>query len=783
MKIKTKINIILIGGFLIIGLIVAGVIYFYGGSKLTAQGITAISGLTEVKAAQIRTFLNGEKEVALSLASSSVFRQFLKTPKNSPDYQNQKEVSAQRVNRSMGTVGQIKNITIIGSNGEALITTNPERFKGDFSKDLCFVEGKKGVYIENIEKEEGEGGGVFYDVTAPINDDTTKELLGVILLEMKVDNLYATVGSTIAMTKTGEYFLIDSNYNLISPSRFLTTKDVLTKKIETQNTKDCFSPKSMVDVDEDDATEHILEDSAKQYIDYRGVTIVGRHHHIPETGWCLIVKEDLSEVLAPNNKLILIIGLTLLAVIIASFPISYLLSSIALKSLLVLQKNVREVAAGDLNQKIAIDTKDEIGDFSRAFNKMVESVKKIKEESDKEARDFINAYQNQRLTFELQQKAIVNILEDTEAEKTKVSALLSGIGEGVVATDINTDVIFINKSAEDMLGWKQEEVFGKSLYKFLKVYDEKDKPLSDEHRPFFVALKTGNKVFSSIVKNYFYSKKNGEKFPVSISVTPILLNDKLIGAINVFRDITHEKEVDKAKTEFVSLASHQLRTPLSAINWYTEMLLAGDAGKITKDQKQYLEEVYRSNKRMVELVNSLLNVSRIDLGTFAINPEPCDMSDVAKSILMELTPMIKTKKMKIEEFYDKSVGKINVDQKLIRIIFQNLLSNALKYTPEGGKVSVSIAKQGDNALIKVQDTGYGIPKKDQIRIFEKLFRADNIREKETDGTGLGLYIIKSILEQSGGKISFESEENKGTTFFVTIPLSGMKQKEGTKDLS
>jgi len=226
-----------------------------------------------------------------------------------------------------------------------------------------------------------------------------------------------------------------------------------------------------------------------------------------------------------------------------------------------------------------------------------------------------------------------------------------------------------------------------------------------------------------------------------------------------------------------------LRTPLSAVNWYTEMLLAGDAGKINKTQKQYLKEVYNSNKRMVELVNALLNVSRIDLGTFAIHPELCDIKKIADSVLSELTHAIEAKKMKIKKSYDKKLPKMNVDQKLIRIIFQNLLTNAIKYTPEGGKVFVSIEKQNDDALIKVSDTGYGIPKKDQPKIFEKLFRSDNIRSKETDGTGLGLYIIKSILEYSGGKISFESEENKGTTFFVTIPLSGMKAKEGNNDLS
>ena len=128
------------------------------------------------------------------------------------------------------------------------------------------------------------------------------------------------------------------------------------------------------------------------------------------------------------------------------------------------------------------------------------------------------------------------------------------------------------------------------------------------------------------------------------------------------------------------------------------------------------------------------------------------------------------------------MGKINVDPNLIRIVFQNLISNSVKYTPQNGTIVVSLKKEGDNVLISVSDTGYGIPLNQQSKIFKKFFRADNVVDKETDGTGLGLYIIKEIVEKSGGKIWFSSKENQGSTFFVSIPLSGMKKKEGAKNL-
>jgi len=185
---------------------------------------------------------------------------------------------------------------------------------------------------------------------------------------------------------------------------------------------------------------------------------------------------------------------------------------------------------------------------------------------------------------------------------------------------------------------------------------------------------------------------------------------------------------------------------------------------------------------MVGLVNAILNVSRIELGTLAIEPKPTDFRKVADSVVDELSPHIKNKKLNIEKSYDKNLPIINADLQLIRIVFQNLLSNSVKYTPNGGVISLTIAEKKPNLLITVSDTGCGIPGQQQSKIFTKLFRADNVREKETDGTGLGLYIVKSVVEQSGGKIWFESKEDRGTTFYFTIPLEGMKKKDGTRGL-
>jgi PAS domain S-box-containing protein len=257
---------------------------------------------------------------------------------------------------------------------------------------------------------------------------------------------------------------------------------------------------------------------------------------------------------------------------------------------------------------------------------------------------------------------------------------------------------------------------------------------------------------------------------------------KIVG-VNI--DITDEKEIDKAKSEFVSLASHQLRTPLTAVNWYTEMLLMGDGGKISEEQKSYLEEIHSSNRHMVDLVNSLLNVSRIELGSLMIDPDNIDLVVLTNEIIKRHRIIIDSKKIKFSSKFSKKLpNKFLADKKLLGIIFQNVLSNAINYTPDKGSIflSIDVDDKIKNIVFKVSDTGYGIPKGQQDKIFDKLFRADNARKIDTNGTGLGLYIIKSIVDKSGGKIWFESSEGKGSTFYVSLPIKGMKRIRGSKSL-
>lgn len=350
--------------------------------------------------------------------------------------------------------------------------------------------------------------------------------------------------------------------------------------------------------------------------------------------------------------------------------------------------------------------------------------------------------------------------------------------DAIYAIDLEGIITSWNPGAEKLFGYTEEDMYGRSS---LVLFPE-DK--TSEFSEIIKKLSQGKRVSTLSTKRL---KKNGKEIDVSVSDSPVKeQGGKVVGISVIARDITKEMQIDQAKTEFVSLASHQLRTPLSAINWYAEMLLAGDAGKINKDQKEYLNEIYHGNQRMVELVNALLNVSRLDLGTFEINPKSVKICEVVDDVADEMEHSIKEKNQKLLNLCPVTCPELKADPKLIRIVIQNLLSNAIKYTPKGGKISVTVQyqpkKPKETFVIKVSDTGYGIPLSQQDKIFTKLFRADNVRTKDTEGTGLGLYIIKSIMDEAGGKISFVSKENKGTTFIVTLPATGMKKKVGTKSI-
>lgn len=354
-------------------------------------------------------------------------------------------------------------------------------------------------------------------------------------------------------------------------------------------------------------------------------------------------------------------------------------------------------------------------------------------------------------------------------------AMLENIGDGVVGINDKGEIIYINLAICNLTGWSHEELIGKPFLHTFILETEDGKEVDVVNRPIRNAMYNNQKVESN---KYYLRRKNGSRFAVSVTATPVSLFEQIIGGVTVTRDITREREIDKMKTEFISLASHQLRTPLSSMKWFSEMLLDGDAGQISDEQKDIVESIYVSNERMIQLVNTLLNISRIESGRIIIDPKPTDLGKLVKEVVDGLKNRVEEKKQVVNFHIPEPLPTINIDPELIRHVYMNLLTNALKYSGEGGKIDIQITKSGNEIISKIHDNGMGIPADEQDKVFSKFFRGKNVVKVETDGSGLGLYLVYTIVQSSGGKIWFESEEGKGTEFTFVLPLAGTKPKQG-----
>jgi PAS domain S-box-containing protein len=359
--------------------------------------------------------------------------------------------------------------------------------------------------------------------------------------------------------------------------------------------------------------------------------------------------------------------------------------------------------------------------------------------------------------------ALMNILEDveeerkkTEEEKNKTLAVIINFVDGLLVFDKEGRVSLINPQAENFCKLKGKEVIGKSILELSQFPDFK---------PIVEAV---GKEMKGIFRKEVPIR---EDLILEVTTAPIMREEEKIGTLMILHDVTREKMIERMKTEFVSISAHQLRTPLSAIKWTLKMFLDGDLGELTKEQREFLEKTYKSNERMINLINDLLNVARIEEGRYLYRPVLADIVPICQSVIDSCKEEIEKKKLKFRFEKPKGLPKVRVDVEKISLAIQNLLENAIRYNREGGGIEITLEEKEGKIKFSIKDTGIGIPKDQQHRVFTKFFRAPNAMRMETEGSGLGLFITKNIIEAHGGEIWFESEEGKGTTFYFTLPVA------------
>ncbi len=359
---------------------------------------------------------------------------------------------------------------------------------------------------------------------------------------------------------------------------------------------------------------------------------------------------------------------------------------------------------------------------------------------------------------------------ELEQEKQRIETILKSIGDAVFAVDLKCEIIVMNKIAEQLSGYTFAEAKGKYYSQIFRFIGE-DTP-NIPYMPFVEkVIKDG--IIQELKSHTLIAHRDGRRIPISDSAAPITdKNGNITGCVVVFRDATQERELERAKDTFISIAAHQLRTPLGSIRWNIEMVLGGDMGELTPELKETMQYVYENDKRLITLVNDLLNVSRIDQKRIPYEPTLVDIIEVIKDTVRDLEAEGKRKNIRV--LFDTTGNQtfpLTLDKKRFREVIENLMSNAVKYSRPDSEVKTTLSVLKDSVQIEVSDQGIGIPEKDKSNIFSKFFRADNALKSETEGTGLGLFVVKSFVENLGGTVWFESVENKGTTFFIKLPLS------------
>src|SRR6056297_311767 len=362
--------------------------------------------------------------------------------------------------------------------------------------------------------------------------------------------------------------------------------------------------------------------------------------------------------------------------------------------------------------------------------------------------------------------------EKVEEEKNKTSAIISNLVNPIIIIDSENKINLFNPKAKEVLGFKKSDI-GKKIDKKDNYSLENFKDLiKKEHK-----IKKGKNMDPPIPEEEELNiEHQGETLTYKIVTTKVYdKKNKYLGTMKTFSDLTREKRINRLKTEFVSIAAHQLRTPLSAIKWAIKMILEGDTGPINQDQREILTKGFESNERMIKLVNDMLNVSRIEEGRLQYNFAKTNFKEVYETVVGNVKSKIKEKNIKVNIKKPDKMPSVYMDKEKIRLVIQNLLENAVKYTPVNGTVTLEIQKQKKNLRIKAKDNGVGIPEKDQKKLFSKFFRAENVKKMQTDGTGLGLFIANNIIKKHGGEIHFKSEEGKGTEFYFYLPLNQTKK--------
>lgn len=375
-------------------------------------------------------------------------------------------------------------------------------------------------------------------------------------------------------------------------------------------------------------------------------------------------------------------------------------------------------------------------------------------------------------------------MRSLEQERAHNYSIINNLTDGIVEYANDLRILLLNPEAERLLDVNSSDIAGKSPAELKRYFPQKIGPLLKIFGVIPSAGKIKSKYGDGRTRVEELTLEEPAEKTLEITTVPILTpGGKLLSNIKILRDITREKIIERLKSEFISIAAHQLRTPLSAIKWALRLILDGDFGALNSQQREYLQSGYDTNERMIKLVNDLLDVSRIEEGRFELILQEEDLASLVETTVASFKDIAAQKNVKLLFIVPKKpLPAIPVDRQKIEMVFQNLIENALAYTPGGGTVRVAIEENDDSLTVSVRDTGIGVPREEQGRLFTKFYRSAGALKIQPGGSGLGLFISRNIVIGHRGSLEVKSEVDKGSMFTVRLPkkrvsLANLKEAE------
>lgn len=523
--------------------------------------------------------------------------------------------------------------------------------------------------------------------------------------------------------QTSDIYLVNSDRIMVTHSR-TTKENGMHQKVDTVPVRECFENEKEV---------------SDEYDNYQGVRVLGSSMCFKDDGVVIIVEVNKDEIYAPLSALIRSTIRGGFAVIVLGIISTLLFIRRPLTRIGNVVATAKRVEEGDYDARVNVQSKDELGYLGTSFNRMIAAIRSS-------------------------QKQLQESKHKAEEEKAKDEALLASLGEGMIATDNEGRIIKLNHAAEKILNLRSADVIGGKAIEVVEALDESGKEIPAEQRPIsMVSAST-----ATVSRKMSYHRKDDGYFPVAVTVTPVVIEGKVIGSIEIFRDITKEKEIEKTRTDLLSLASHQLRTPLSGTKWLIETLKRGLHGPLTAGQAEYIDELYKINERMTSLVHDMLGVLRLEGDQSQIKKEIISTKDILATVFETLRGAAESRQINIR-LPEATNFEMNTDALILRNILESLVGNAITYSMPGHEVTIGVEQKEDSVVFLIKDSGIGIPRDEQRQVFERFYRASNAKTFDTRGSGLGLYIAAMLAKKIGAWLSFESEEGKGSTFFIHLP--------------